>query len=113
MAQAEASVVVALPGAAIFYSAPSPVAAASVSGHSRALTAEQIERARSSRYLEMLRSALQGSRERSQSQAASSVAETSEGKGIFGEEGRMTPGTSLEQGKRLLLLPQDLSGCRE
>ena len=42
-----------------------------------------------------------------------SVVETFGGKGIFGEEGRMTPGTSLEQGKRLLLLPQDLSGCRE
>ena len=40
MAQAEASVVVALPGAAIFGSAPTPIAAASVLGYSRALIVE-------------------------------------------------------------------------
>ena len=75
MAQAEASVAVALPGAAMFGSSPAPVAATSVSGHSRALTVEQIERVRSSPHLEMLRSALRGSREGSQSRAASSVAQ--------------------------------------
>ena len=30
-----------------------------------------------------------------------SVAETSRGRGIIGEEGRMTPGTSLEQGEEV------------
>ena len=77
MAQAEASAAVALPGAVLFYPTPIPVAAASVLGHSRAFTVEQIETAQSSPHLEMLHSALRGSRERSrtQSQAASSVAQ--------------------------------------
>ena len=61
MAQAEASVTVALPSAAIFDSAPTlVVTAATVSGHSKALTVEQIERVRSSPHLEMLCSALRG-----------------------------------------------------
>ena len=61
MAQAKVSVAVALLGAAIFSSALAPVAAASVSGHSKALTVEQIERVRSSPHLEMLRFVLRGS----------------------------------------------------
>ena len=75
MAQVEASVAMALPGAAIFGSAPIPVTAVLVSGHSRALTVEHIERVRSSPHLEMLRFTLRRSREGSQSRVASSVAQ--------------------------------------
>ena len=67
----------ALPGTLLFDAAPVSTAAASVSGHSRALTAEEVERVRSTPHFEMLHSALRGSQERSRSrsQAASSVAQ--------------------------------------
>ena len=71
MAEAQAIVAAVVPDADI----PGPVAATPVgSMHSRALTAEQISRARSSPHLEMVRSILRASRERSQSGATSSVA---------------------------------------
>ena len=73
--QAEAAVATVLPGADIAGLMPAPVAAAPAgSGHSRALTAEQIARARSSPHLEMVRFILKTSRERSQSGATSLVA---------------------------------------
>ena len=73
--QTEMAVVTVLPGSNIAGLMPTPVVAAPVrSGHSRTLTAEQISRACSSPYLEMVCSILRVSRERTQSGAASSVA---------------------------------------
>ena len=74
--QTETAVVTVLPGVDIAGLMPASVVAALAGlGHSRALTAEQITRARSSPHLEMVRSILRASRERTQSGAASSVAQ--------------------------------------
>ena len=71
----EMAVATVLPGSDIAGLMPTLVAATPTgSGHSRALTAEQILRARSSPHLEMVRSILRASRERSQSRATSSEA---------------------------------------
>ena len=64
MAQAEASVAVALPDADVFGPTPVPVAPI-VSGHSQVLSTEQVGRLRSSPHLRLIRSAFRGSRERS------------------------------------------------
>ena len=61
MSQAEALVAMALLGTLIFDTAPVPTATASVSGHSRALLVEEVERVLSTPHFEMLRSALRGS----------------------------------------------------
>ena len=74
--QTEMAVATVLPGFDIAGLMLAPVAATSVgSGHSRALTVEQITRARSSPHLGMVRSILRASRERTQSGAASLVAQ--------------------------------------
>ena len=78
--QTELAVATVLPGSDIAGLMPTPVAAAPTgSGHSGALTAEQITRARSSPHLEMVRSILRASRERTQSGATSSVAQPKPG----------------------------------
>ena len=56
MAQAEASMAVALPDADVFGPAPIPVAPI-VSGHSQVLSVEQVERLRSLPHLGLIRSA--------------------------------------------------------
>ena len=64
LVQAEVAVAMVIPDADILGLVPAPVAAApTVSGHSRALTAEQLARARSSPHLGLLRSILRGSQE--------------------------------------------------
>ena len=61
MSQAKASAAVALPGTLLFDTAPILAAAAFVLGHSRSLTAEEVERVRYMPHFEMLHSALWGS----------------------------------------------------
>ena len=74
--QMKVAVTTVLPGTDIAGLMPALIAAAPAgSGHSKVLTVEQIARARSSPHLEMVRSILRGSRERSQSGATSSVAQ--------------------------------------
>ena len=74
MAHAEVSVAMVLPDADVFGPAPVP-AAPTVSGHSRVLSVEQVERLRSSPHLRLIHSAFRGSRERSQSGATSTIAQ--------------------------------------
>ena len=86
--QTEMAIAIVLPDFDIAGLMPAPIVAAPVGlGHSRALTAEQITRARSSPHLEMVRSILRASRERTQSGAASSVAQPASRPQDSGHEG--------------------------
>ena len=74
--QTETAVATVLPDADMAGLMPAPLATAPAgSEHSRVLTVEQITRARSSPHLEMVRSILRGSQERSQSGETSSIAQ--------------------------------------
>ena len=91
--QTEMVVATVLPGSDIAGLMSAPVAVAPAgSGHSRALIVEQISRARSSPHLEMVRSILRASRERTQSGAASSVAQPTPRPPDGGREGSSESG---------------------